>query len=76
MSKPENPSAFPSQLHDARDAGDYDPQFGMTLRDWFAGQALSGLSAHPAGSAGQWPDLASDAYKAADAMLAQREQSK
>lgn len=40
---------------------------GMTLRDWFAGQALTGLLAN--GEAVAWRTLASQAYSAADAML-------
>lgn len=59
---PENPSAFPP--HGAFHAG-------MPLRDYFAGQALLVLP-HV------WPDwrnpgsLADQAYKFADAMLAER----
>ena len=47
---------------------------GMSLRDWFAGQALAGLLA----CAG-WPGAsqlgrqARDAYRLADAMVAQRD---
>jgi hypothetical protein len=47
----------------------------MTLRDWFAGQALAGILASYAG-APRLPDgwdLAEKAYAAADAMLKQRE---
>jgi len=48
---------------------------GMSLRDWFAGQALQGMMA------GNWPQLkgvtqlfyAKVAYDYADAMLKQRE---
>lgn len=45
---------------------------GMTLRDWFAGQALVGIYAD---SDRQWtPKLRAEiAYAAADAMLAERE---
>jgi len=54
---------------------------GMTLRDWFAGQALSGLLAEPQPEDGE-PELgvgrdyaakaAQAAYRIADAMLAER----
>jgi hypothetical protein len=45
---------------------------GMTLRDWFAGQALAGLLADPDrnGSDNQYAKVA---YSLADAMLAARE---
>ena len=46
-------------------------EWGMTLRDWFAGQALAGIWACPTIS-GDWHDLADEAYKTADAMLAAR----
>jgi len=51
---------------------------GMTLRDWFAGQALIGALAAMANPkcnllAGvEWGKMSSECYKAADAMLAQR----
>ena len=51
--------------------------YGMTLRDWFAGQALAGLLANPGmidthnESAMQW--VSSHAFHQADAMLIQRE---
>jgi hypothetical protein len=49
---------------------------GMTLRDWFAGQALAGMCGHPrALSQVSDRDLASDAvlvYRIADAMIAAR----
>lgn len=51
-------------------------QPGMTLRDWFAGQALSGILAfHTADTARQInaKDAALAAYVYADAMLAERE---
>ena len=58
-------------------------QIGMTLRDWFAGQALAGWlssfphdSTHPA-SRGPWAsELALNSYRLADAMLAERAKTK
>jgi len=44
---------------------------GMTLRDWFAGQALSGLLACPKTS-GTYDGFVTDAYKYADSMISQR----
>ncbi len=61
--------AFPTQYNQDGCHG------GMTLRDWFAGQALIGLlSFSPADVTGQMAkkDAAQDAYAIADAMLAQR----
>lgn len=45
---------------------------GMSLRDWFAGQALAGLYASGPHDCDQH-GMAHDAYLAADAMLAERE---
>lgn len=54
---------------------DTRPDFiGISLRDWFAGQALAGFCA--ADVMPSKPELvAIDAYELADAMLAAREQS-
>jgi hypothetical protein len=46
---------------------------GMSLRDWFAGQAMAGLLAKSRDSFVEWHEYASWAYGAADAMLAERE---
>jgi hypothetical protein len=48
-----------------------ESRLGMSLRDWFAGQALAGLVAQP--TMGRVIDTASIAYRVADAMLAARE---
>jgi len=67
MSAPDNTPAFP---RDHR----YDGHNGLTMRDWFAGQALSSglvrMIEHEAG----WLTEASVAYVIADAMLAARQQ--
>lgn len=47
---------------------------GMTLRDWFAGQALVGLSIRREGECDA--DDAENAYRLADAMLKAREVNK
>nr|DAH75522.1 MAG TPA: hypothetical protein [Caudoviricetes sp.] len=72
--------AFPS-------AGDelYNREFGMTLRDWFAGQALAGLlsddgtilrmrSAAEADGQDLAKWMASGAFELATAMIAEREE--
>jgi hypothetical protein len=77
MSKPENPPAFPQSLSPEGPFG------GMSLRDWFAGQALGAIVRST--SAGQHmplmlagetsiePAMARNAYALADAMLAERQ---
>lgn len=64
--------AYPSRLPKNRDQHLLDNiNSGMTLRDWFAGQALAGIWACPTVN-GDHQDLADEAYKTADAMLAAR----
>ena len=74
--KPENPYAFAAY---ANDCG----QVGMTLRDWFAGQALAGhcssteylTAARKAGDqrgVAATTQIAEGCYELADAMLAAR----
>ena len=46
--------------------------FGMTLRDYFAGQALVGMSAHKDSSKWEMHEITADAYAYADAMIAAR----
>jgi hypothetical protein len=59
--------AFPSSAID-------DAFGGMSLRDWFAGQALSGMTANPTVAPTiKNADIASICYSLADAMLAERE---
>jgi hypothetical protein len=67
MSKPAGKGgpAFPCGA-----AGGCGPWDGMSLRDWFAGQALSGRTVQ--GMHDTWADLATDVYEIADAMLAER----
>ena len=63
---PENPPAFP---RDERYLG----HNGMTLRDWFAGQALTIVYCRFVNGSDPTPDdLALQAYAIADAMIAER----
>ena len=51
-------------------------QPGMTLRDYFAGQALVGLVQDDGYASPAWPgNMVADAYKIADAMLAARKEA-
>ena len=53
---------------------DAPPEFkGMSLRDWFAGRALTGLLATYTTDEVAWEKVAARAYGLADAMLAARE---
>lgn len=70
MSLDHNPQAFATPPLYNPNTGDYiHGEPGMSLRDWFAGQALSGLL----GNSGRFIHDASvaarDAYRTADAML-------
>ena len=44
----------------------------MTLRDWFAGQALQAIPSIGCGSDLHFNEIAIEAYRLADAMLAER----
>ena len=76
--KPENPQAFPSGSV-ITPSGDVFPDYsGMTLRDYFAGQALAGILAGgfadtvPHDDINGGSDAAFFAYSYADAMLKAR----
>lgn len=65
--------AFPArnELDHDMDVFVVGEQPGMFLRDWFAGQAISGMLAY-AGQAIEPHHHAANAYQMADAMLAKR----
>ena len=69
MSKDDSQPAFPQHIGYAT-----NPE-GMTLRDWFAGQALAGFCSM-SNRDGEWTwdagSASTRAYEMADAMLAER----
>ena len=67
--KPDNPQAYPIYSPDMNLGDTAGP--GMTLRDYFAGQAL--VSAGFVSDRGLHAQYAAIAYAIADAMLAERE---
>jgi hypothetical protein len=69
----ENPHAFP-QLELNHDGSLFQQHAGMSLRDWFAGQALPRVieSSDMPVWAGSEHSAAERAYAFADAMLAER----
>lgn len=65
--------AFPEHRfeHYGNGAGRQTMHGGMTLRDWFAGQALAGYLSCPNWQ-GDMQEVAADCYNQADAMIAAR----
>ena len=58
--------AFPNKTES------FTEQTGMTLRDWFAGQALAGITGDPSVEDMDQNEIARAAYLYADAMLEAR----
>lgn len=71
--------AFPCQERDGQGNPTMGMEFGMTLRDWFAGMAMQGMlggmgfDAPLSHKASPAPVYAETAYEFADAMIAARE---
>lgn len=62
-------SAFPLEVNTSSDGY---VNAGMSLRDWFAGQALASMAT----KYDAVENIAADAYAFADAMLAEREKAR
>ncbi|MBO6858329.1 hypothetical protein [Roseibium sp.] len=65
-------SAFPLNTQNTAKPGAFEPQSGMSLRDWFAGQVLASAGALPLGEK-DCNFRAKVAYEMADAMIRARE---
>lgn len=75
MSEHENPPAFPKQGFEGETVYD-EGHPGMTLRDWFASQALSSVDSADFSADAERSEeghIANWCYAVADAMLAERE---
>lgn len=68
----DNPAAFPVNAANLGSAGAYPAEPGMSLRDWFAGQALIGLIT--ADDEITYQSAAEYAYAHADALLLARKE--
>lgn len=66
--------AFPIMIDDVRDFSSYKDNdlTGMTLRDFFAGQALAGILAGRYWEVVRIDNPAAASYELADAMIAER----
>jgi hypothetical protein len=64
--------AFPSTIQYFPDDKNANEEQGMTLRQYYAGQALAGLASYVTKGA-TFDDIAKDAYAIADAMIKARE---
>ena len=65
--------AFPNleYTRHLREGERYELKNGMTLRDWFAGQAINNIRS--VYDEDEYDQLSKQAYKIADALLAERE---
>lgn len=67
-----NVTGYVSHLNGGPSEPIYAQHEGMSLRDWFAGQALAGLAHAAPHTEYPLPEIATDAYRLADAMLEER----
>jgi hypothetical protein len=72
MSAPENPPAFPNT---GNPTWGMEPDHGMSLRDYFAGQVAGHLAAKMLGRDAGLREIAGASYEIADALLAERQKA-
>ena len=72
MRRDDGGQAFPMPQAETSQGGHWEEN-GMSLRDWFAGQALAALIAHYEGQDGSMDGIPASAFQYADAMLAARD---
>lgn len=65
-------SAFPRPVSWSEKGGTHRGTLGMTLRDYFAGQALTGMMARKDSDGWTKREVADDCYLYAESMLATR----
>lgn len=73
--EPAFPCAYKDFQPDTGNEVTREQYFGVTIRDWFAGKALAGIAVSSENDDPrtlQWDSVAEAAYRAADAMLAER----
>ena len=70
--KPDGGPAFPAGTDKMCDEDGFMLGLGMSLRDYFAGQALANMICQPVEDDG-FHDVADNAYRLADAMIAARD---
>lgn len=77
MSAKDGGTAFPIEGYQSDGFGvNVIKSAGMSLRDWYAGQALKGIAGIAAKADKRyWNAIAAECYEAADAMLAERTKS-
>jgi len=71
---PHNPQAFPVELPNRDTMSDFKMHEGMTLLDYFAGQALVGAFANPAMADWRAEEIVAYSYGIARLMLVERKE--
>lgn len=76
IAKDDGGPAFPHQPQDRQGYPCAEHAPGMSIRDWFAGMALSSMDYGWFGSSTRIREMAEESYNIADAMIAERKEAK